>query len=80
MISGYQRSDLAPPLAVDDGEAAVEDEEYARILARIAELEKEEEEAEEANGPDEDEQLQNEQENTLRCDSTDQEVRSIQVL
>ncbi|XP_057792847.1 uncharacterized protein LOC131009498 isoform X2 [Salvia miltiorrhiza] len=75
--SGNKRSDSAPPLEVDNGEAAVEDEEYARILARMAELEKEEEEAEEANGSDEVKQLQNEQDKTLRRDSTDQEVRSI---
>ncbi|KAG6419617.1 hypothetical protein SASPL_121839 [Salvia splendens] len=70
----------APPVKVDNGEGAVEDEEYARILARMAELEKEEEEAEEANGSDEDEKLQNEQDNALRRDSSDrtnQEVRSI---
>ncbi|XP_041995402.1 RNA polymerase II subunit 5-mediating protein homolog [Salvia splendens] len=78
--SGYKRSGLAPPVKVDNGEAVVEDEEYARILARMAELEKEEEEAEEASGSDEDEKLQNEHDNALRPDSTDrtnQEFRSI---
>ncbi|KAL1560910.1 RNA polymerase II subunit 5-mediating protein [Salvia divinorum] len=77
---GYKSSVSAPPVKVDNGEAAVEDEEYARILARMAELEKEEEEAEEASGSDEDEKSQNEQDNALRRDSTDrtnQEVRSI---
>ncbi|KAG6417017.1 hypothetical protein SASPL_124458 [Salvia splendens] len=74
------KSGLAPPVKVDNGEAVVEDEEYARILARMAELEKEEEEAEEASGSDEDEKLQNEHDNALRPDSTDrtnQEFRSI---
>ncbi|XP_041989859.1 RNA polymerase II subunit 5-mediating protein homolog [Salvia splendens] len=78
--SGNKSSVSAPPVKVDNGEGAVEDEEYARILARMAELEKEEEEAEEANGSDEDEKLQNEQDNALRRDSSDrtnQEVRSI---
>ena len=81
-IPGNKSSVSAPPVKVDNGEGAVEDEEYARILARMAELEKEEEEAEEANESDEDEKLQNEQDNALRRDSTDrtnQEVRSIPV-
>lgn len=63
---------------MDNGEDTVEDDEYSRIFARMAELEKEEEE-EEANGSDQDERIQNEQDNSVRRDSTDQEVRSILV-
>lgn len=61
---------------MDNEKAAVEDEEYARIFSRMAELEIEEEEAEKANESDEDEQIQNEQDSSIRQISTDQEVRS----
>lgn len=76
-ISGDRKSDSVP-LEVDNGEATVEDDEYSHIFARMAELEKEEEEEEEeANGSDQDERIQNEQDNSVRRDSTGQEVRSI---
>lgn len=61
---------------MDNGEATVGDDEYSLMVARMDELEKEEEEA---YGSDQDERIQNEQDNSVRRDSTDQEVRSIPV-
>ncbi|CAA3031106.1 RNA polymerase II subunit 5-mediating homolog isoform X2 [Olea europaea subsp. europaea] len=65
------------PLA-NNTKAAIEDDEYARILSRIAELEQEEE-AEKANEFNRDNQI----ENDLACNTiqsfTDQEVRSSKV-
>ncbi|KAH6780968.1 hypothetical protein C2S52_012205 [Perilla frutescens var. hirtella] len=75
-----KKSDSVPLLEVDNGKAAIEDEEYAHIFSRMTELEKEEEEAEEANGSDHDEQIQNEQDQSVGRDSTDQEVRNIPIV
>lgn len=59
--------------------AAIEDDEYARILSRIAELEQQEEEAEKANEFNKDNQI----ENDLACNTiqsfTKQEIRSSKV-
>ncbi|XP_073123967.1 uncharacterized protein [Henckelia pumila] len=56
----------------DDTKAKVEDEEYARLFSRIAELEKEEEEAEQANEYEEDERIQNVLDNSISPFSIDQ--------
>ncbi|XP_075488086.1 uncharacterized protein LOC142527232 [Primulina tabacum] len=61
----------------DDTKAEVEDEEYARIFSRIAELEKEEEEAEKANEYEEDEQIPKVLDDSISPFSIDQ-VRSSQ--
>ncbi|KAL6529825.1 hypothetical protein OROGR_015448 [Orobanche gracilis] len=56
--------------------AAHEDEEYMRIQMRLDQLEKEEEEAERAGWPNEDEHIQNEPDSTTSQNSIEQEVRS----
>lgn len=61
----------------DHTKVEVEDDEYTRIFSRIAELEKEEEEAEKANEYEEDDQIQNVPDNSISPFSIDQ-VRSSQ--
>lgn len=77
-ISENPKSDSLNFLEADNTKAAIEDDEYARILSRIAELEQEEE-AEKANEFNRDNQI----ENDLACNTiqsfTDQEVRSSKV-
>lgn len=72
--SGCRKSDSVRPLEVGNGVAAIEDEEYARIFSRIAELELEEEEAEKSNGSDQLEptELEKEEEEAEKSNGSDQ--------
>lgn len=73
-VPGYKKSDSVPPLEVDNGEATVEDEEYARIFSRMAELEKEEEEAE-LEKEEEEAELENEEEDAEAANGSNQDLQ-----
>lgn len=59
---------------MDNGEAAVEDEEYARIFSRMAELEKEEEEAELEKEEEEEAELEKEEEEEAEFDKEEEDA------
>ncbi|KAL8031186.1 hypothetical protein ABFX02_13G008300 [Erythranthe guttata] len=76
--AGHKKSENTPA-EVGDKEGADEDEEYTRLLARMAELEKEEEEAAKGDVSNENEQIQNETNSTSSQITTDEEVGSLSV-
>ncbi|KAL6506814.1 hypothetical protein OROHE_022251 [Orobanche hederae] len=75
--AGYKKTNST--LKGKNSKAADEDEEYMRIQMRLDQLEKEEEEAERAGCPDDDEQLQSEPDSTTSQNSVEQEVRSLSI-
>ncbi|KAL7086567.1 hypothetical protein ACP275_13G009200 [Erythranthe tilingii] len=77
--AGHKKSENTPSAEVGDKEGAYEDEEYTRLLARMAELEKEEEEAAKGDVSNENEQIQNETNSTSSQITTDEEVGSLSV-
>ncbi|EYU42818.1 hypothetical protein ABFS82_13G008100 [Erythranthe guttata] len=77
--AGHTKSENTPFVEVGDKKGAYEDEEYIRLLARMAELEKEEEEAAKGDVSNENEQIQNEPNSTSGQITTDEEVGSLSV-